>query len=50
LAAVLVNWQEQIENESWRVDENGVAGGEDVWKEADTKDKAENYETDWNCF
>jgi len=50
LAAVLVNWCDLIEKGNWHVDENGVAGGEDVWKQADTEDKAEDYMTDWSCF
>jgi hypothetical protein len=50
LAAVLVNWWEQVENEDWQVDQDGVAGGEDVWKEADMEETAENYRAEWNCF
>ena len=50
LAAVLVNWCELVEKGNWHVDENGVAGEEDVWKQADTEDKAEDYMTDWGCF
>jgi hypothetical protein len=50
LAAVLVNWWEQVENEDWQVDQDGVAGGEDVWKEADMEENAENYQAEWSCF
>ena len=50
LAAVLVNWCELVEKGNWHIDENGVTGGEDIWKEADMKDKAQDYMTDWSCF
>lgn len=50
LAAVLVNWCDLIEKGNWHVDENGVADGGDRWKEADTQDQAEDYQTDWSCF
>jgi hypothetical protein len=49
LAAVLVNWWEQVENEDWGVDENGVVGGEECWKKADTEDCAEDFAIDWVC-
>jgi hypothetical protein len=49
LAAVLVNWWEQVENEDWGVDENGVVGGEECWKKADTEDYAEDFAIDWEC-
>jgi len=32
LAAVPVNWWEQVENEYWAVDEHGVVGREELWK------------------
>lgn len=50
LAAVLANWWEQVENENWHVDANGVVGGEDVWREADREENAEDYQTEWSCF
>jgi hypothetical protein len=50
LAAVLVNWWEQVENEDWQVNQNGVAGGEDVWRKADMEENAENYQAEWSCF
>jgi hypothetical protein len=50
LASVLVNWWEQIENENWDVDEGGVVGGEDTWKEVDTEENAEDYQADYSCF
>jgi hypothetical protein len=49
LAAVLVNWWELVENEDWSVDENGVVGGEECWKKADTEDYAEDFPIDWEC-
>jgi hypothetical protein len=50
LAAVLVNWWEQIENNYWTIDEHGVAGGEDLWRKADTEEDAEHFKTEWSCF
>jgi hypothetical protein len=50
LAAVLASWWGQVENETWPVDENGVVGGEDTWKEADTEENAEDYQADYSCF
>jgi hypothetical protein len=50
LAAVLANWWELVENEVWHVDEDGVVGGADIWKEADTEENAEDYQTNWSCF
>jgi hypothetical protein len=50
LATVLANWWEHVENEDWRVDGDGIACGEDAWKEADMEEKAENYQADWSCF
>jgi len=43
LTAILINWWEQVENDSWRVDENGVAGGDELWKKADTEEDAEDF-------
>lgn len=50
LAAILVNWWEQIENEDWSVDEHGVAGGEELWKKADAEEGAENFKPEGACF
>jgi len=50
LAAVLANWWERVENEDWQIDQNGVADGEDIWKEADTEENAEDYQAEWSCF
>ena len=50
LAAILVNWWEQVENEDWAVDENGVVGGEDLWRLADMEEDAENFMIEWVCF
>jgi hypothetical protein len=49
LAAILVNWWEQVENDSWSVNVSGVDGGEELWKKADTKEDAEDFQTDWSC-
>ncbi|KAI4653398.1 hypothetical protein J4E93_001164 [Alternaria ventricosa] len=43
LTAILINWWEQVENDSWDVDENGVAGGDELWKKADTEEDAEDF-------
>jgi hypothetical protein len=50
LAADLINWWEQVENEDWQVNQDGVAGGEDVWRKADMEENAENYQAEWSCF
>jgi hypothetical protein len=47
LTPILVNWWEQVENESWPVDENGVAGGEELWRKADTEEDAEDFKIEW---
>jgi hypothetical protein len=49
LAAMLVNWREQVENEDWAVDEHGVAGGEEFWKKVDTEEDAEDVRCEWVC-
>ena len=49
LAAILVNWWEQVENDSWSVNVSGVDGGEELWKKADTEEDAEDFQTDWSC-
>jgi hypothetical protein len=49
LAAILVNWWEQVENDSWSVNASGVDGGEEPWKKADTEEDAENFQTSWSC-
>jgi hypothetical protein len=35
LACVLENWLGMVEREDWRIDENGVVGDVETWKEAD---------------
>jgi hypothetical protein len=32
-----------VERGDWQIDENGVAGGMDVWREADSEEKWEAY-------
>jgi hypothetical protein len=49
LAAILVNWWEQVENDSWSVNASGVDGGEELWKKADTEEGAEDFQTNWSC-
>ncbi|KAJ8114716.1 hypothetical protein OPT61_g3468 [Boeremia exigua] len=43
LASVLQNWLGMVESGAWQIDENGVAGGMEVWKDADTKEHWEKY-------
>jgi hypothetical protein len=43
LMRVLKNWLGMVERGDWTVDENGVAGGMDKWKEADTEEHWEKY-------
>ncbi|KAI4955805.1 hypothetical protein J4E91_000012 [Alternaria rosae] len=47
LIPLLVNWWEQVENDAWGVDENGVAGGDELWKKADTEEDAEDFKIQW---
>lgn len=43
LRDVLENWRGLVESGVWQVDENGVAGGIDVWREADSKERWTHY-------
>ncbi|CAN9200651.1 unnamed protein product [Alternaria alternata] len=43
LVDVLKNWKGMVERGDWQIDENGVAGGMDVWREADSEEKWEAY-------
>ncbi|KAH8634367.1 hypothetical protein IG631_09767 [Alternaria alternata] len=43
LVDVLKNWRGMVERGDWQIDENGVAGGMDVWREADSEEKCEAY-------
>ncbi|CAO2656576.1 Nn.00g053790.m01.CDS01 [Neocucurbitaria sp. VM-36] len=43
LVDVLESWRGMVERGDWPIDENGVAGGMDVWKEADSKEGWEGY-------
>jgi hypothetical protein len=49
LAAILVNWWEQVGNDYWSVDENGVVGREECWRKADTEDYAVGFKVEWAC-
>lgn len=44
LHKVLSNWAERVERDDWDVDENGVAGGIEKFKDADTLDHWEKYQ------
>lgn len=43
LVSLLKSWRGMVECGDWEVDENGVAGGMDVWREADTELGWEKY-------
>jgi hypothetical protein len=43
LASILKNWLGMVEMGHWKVDENGVVGGMEIWKEADTEEYWEKY-------
>lgn len=43
LASILRNWIGMVERGDWKIDENGVAGGMEIWKEADTEEHWEKY-------
>jgi hypothetical protein len=38
LVKVIESWTRMVENGDWRVDENGVMGGMEEWKKADTEE------------
>ncbi|KAJ5770013.1 uncharacterized protein N7511_002064 [Penicillium nucicola] len=44
LHKVLVNWAERVESGDWEVDENGVAGEIEKFKDADTPENWEKYQ------
>ncbi|KAJ4346148.1 hypothetical protein N0V95_005651 [Ascochyta clinopodiicola] len=43
LASILKNWLGMVERGDWKIDEHGVAGGMEIWKEADTEEHWEKY-------
>jgi hypothetical protein len=43
LVCVLRSWRGMVERGDWEIDQNGVAGGLDVWREADTELHWEKY-------
>jgi hypothetical protein len=43
LAAVLGSWRGMVESGNWGVDDQDVAGGTEVWREADTEEGWEKY-------
>jgi hypothetical protein len=43
LVRVLESWLGMVERGDWKIDQFGVAGGIDVWKEADTEERWERY-------
>jgi hypothetical protein len=43
LANVLRSWLKMVERGDWKIDSNGVAGGVEIWKEADTEEHWEKY-------
>jgi hypothetical protein len=43
LVDILESWRGMVERGDWQIDEHGVAGGIDVWREADSEGKWEKY-------
>jgi hypothetical protein len=43
LVDILESWKGMVERGDWKIDENGVAGGMDIWREADSEDKWAAY-------
>ncbi|KAH6621816.1 hypothetical protein C7974DRAFT_211571 [Boeremia exigua] len=43
LASILENWLGMVVSEAWKIDENGVAGGMEIWKDADSEEHWEKY-------
>lgn len=41
--SILTNWLSMVVSEDWKIDENGVAGGMEMWKQADTEEHWEKY-------
>lgn len=50
LEAVLASWGSMVANDDWVVDENGVMGGEEKWRMADTEEHAEYFQTEVLCY
>jgi hypothetical protein len=44
LKHVLWQWNDLVEAGLWEVDDNGVIGGIEKWKEADTEERWGNYQ------
>lgn len=44
LKDVLWHWAALVESGKWEVDENGVTGGVEKWREADTEDHWQDYQ------
>lgn len=44
LVAILENWLSNVESGHWSVDAQGVAGGVDVWRKADTEEDWSKYQ------
>ncbi|KAJ5875576.1 uncharacterized protein N7473_012923 [Penicillium subrubescens] len=41
------NWAERVESGDWEVDENGVTGGIEKFKDADTPEHWKKYYIPW---
>jgi len=44
LKYVLWRWAEMVEEGKWEVDADGVIGGMEKWKEADTEEHWQDYQ------
>jgi hypothetical protein len=49
LEAIFSSWFDLVDDNIWAVDENGVTGGEDKWRLADTRDHAERFQAAILC-
>jgi hypothetical protein len=43
LSSVLTSWLDMVQRGDWKVGANGVMGGVDKWKKADTEESSEKY-------
>lgn len=49
LISILQNWLEMVQSGDWEVDADGVKGGLDEWRKADTEDSWENFVIPITC-
>jgi hypothetical protein len=44
LKHILRHWTELVESGKWEIDQDGVAGGMEKWREADTEEHWQDYQ------